>query len=57
MKGGTADASLNSMEHTISERVFDTLPKQRRHHLYRHNGEIHSRGQRMNGPPSLAAHA
>lgn len=38
--GNTPDANLNGIEYIISERLFESLPKEERQYWHPHNGEI-----------------
>jgi hypothetical protein len=52
--GNTAAANLTGIEYIISERLFDTLPRQERRYWHPHNGEILSGQLVAPGLPEIA---
>jgi hypothetical protein len=52
--GNTANANLNGIEYIISEKLFETLPKEERQYWHPHNFEILSGQLQAPGIPDVA---
>jgi Protein of unknown function (DUF1264) len=55
--GNSATANLNGIEYIISEKLFNTLPREERKYWHPHNGEILSGQLVAPGIPQAAEHA